>query len=396
MTASLRVEGSRLLDFAAGSLHSAGGFGWLDSTGRPDLSRGIHTWITARMTYVFSLAALQGRPGAHELALHGVSSLLGCLRDDAYGGWYGSVSSSLRPLDETKQAYPHAFVVLAAGSGVVADVPGAPELFDAALDVLSASFLDGDGRVVEGYDRSFGTPEAYRGANSSMHTVEALLVAGDVRREPAWHDLALGIAEHLIHDIARGYGYRLPEHFSPDWSPLPAYNRDRPRDPFRPYGSTPGHLLEWSRLLLHLEATLPTAPAWLLDDAAALFDVAVATGWAVDGRPGFIYTADWDDEPVVRSRMHWVHAEAIAAVAALHRRTGASAYSEWYRTWWEFAEGFLIDREHGSWHHELDPANRPAAEVWSGKPDVYHAYQATLLSRCPLAPSLPCQDLSQS
>jgi len=54
---SLEAEGSRLLDFAEASVHPAGGFSWLDDRGRPDLSQGIHTWITARMTYVFALAA---------------------------------------------------------------------------------------------------------------------------------------------------------------------------------------------------------------------------------------------------------------------------------------------------------------------------------------------------
>jgi mannose/cellobiose epimerase-like protein (N-acyl-D-glucosamine 2-epimerase family) len=37
----------------------------------------------------------------------------------------------------------------------------------------------------------------------------------------------------------------------------------------------------------------------------------------------------------------------------------------------------------GSWHHELDPDNRPASAIWPGKPDVYHAYQAVLLTLLP-------------
>lgn len=387
---SLEAEGSRLLDFAEASVHPAGGFSWLDDRGRPDLSKGIHTWVTARMTYSFALAALQGRPGAGGIAAHGVASLLGPLRDYEYGGWHAELTADDDPaVDGGKQAYAHAFVVLAAGSAVVAEVPGAAELLEQALDVVSGRFLDEAGRVVDGYDRAFDTAEDYRGANSSMHMVEALLVAGDVRGDTAWHDVAFGIAEHLIHDVARDYGFRLPEHFGSDWVPLPAYNRDRPFDQFRPYGSTPGHLLEWCRLLLHLEAALPSAPAWLLDDAAALFDVAVRTGWSVDGAPGFVYTADFDDTPVARARMHWVHAEATAAAAALHRRTAEPDYDARYRAWWDYTERFLVDRRHGSWHHELDASNRPSAQVWSGKPDVYHAYQATLLPRVPLAPSLP-------
>ena len=48
----------------------------------------------------------------------------------------------------------------------------------------------------------------------------------------------------------------------------------------------------------------------------------------------------------------------------------------------------LIAEEHGSWAHELSPDNTPSATVWAGKPDIYHALQATLIPRLPLTPSL--------
>ena len=387
----LEAERGRLLDFAEASLHPAGGFAWLDDRGRPRPERGLPTYLTARMTHVFALGALEGRVGADALAAHGVDSLRGPLLDAGYGGWCTSLSAGLAPSDPSKRAYTHAFVVLAAGSAAAAGVPGAADLFDVALDLMEKRFLDAEGRVVDGYDRAFTSADTYRGANSSMHTVEALLVAGDVRGEPRWHDLALGIAGHLVHDVARAHRYRLPEHYSTGWEALPDYNRDSPLDQFRPYGSTPGHLLEWSRLLLHLEASLAAPPSWLLADSVGLFDGAVESGWDVDGRPGFVYTTDWEDRPVVRSRMHWVQAEAIAAASALHRRTREPAYDAWFRTWWDFAEQHMVDRELGSWHHELDETNRPAATVWYGKPDVYHAYQAALLPRCELSPSLAVQ-----
>ncbi len=124
----------------------------------------------------------------------------------------------------------------------------------------------------------------------------------------------------------------------------------------------------------------------MLDDAVALFDAGVREGWAVDGADGFVYTVDWDGSPVVRQRMHWVVAEALAAAATLARVTGDPAYEAWHQRWWGYADRHLLDRERGSWHHELDPANRPAAGTWSGKPDVYHAFQATLVPRLPVWP----------
>ena len=111
-------------------------------------------------------------------------------------------------------------------------------------------------------------------------------------------------------------------------------------------------------------------------------------GWNVDGAEGFVYTTDWDGKPVVRDRLHWVVTEAIAAAAALGAATGRPEYEHWYRTWWDHAAALFLDRDRGSWHHQLDPHNEPSETVWEGKPDVYHAVQATLIPLLPLSPCL--------
>ena len=111
-------------------------------------------------------------------------------------------------------------------------------------------------------------------------------------------------------------------------------------------------------------------------------------GWAVDGADGFVYTVDWSGEPVVRERMHWVAAEATAPAAALHAATGDASYDAWYALWWQHVAACFRDPEHGSWRHELAPDNRPSSTTWEGKPDTYHAFQATLIPRLPLAPTL--------
>jgi mannose/cellobiose epimerase-like protein (N-acyl-D-glucosamine 2-epimerase family) len=223
-----------------------------------------------------------------------------------------------------------------------------------------------------------------------MHTVEALLAAAAATSDATLLQHALRIVTRVVHDLARGNQWRIPEHFDEQWQPLLEYNADAPAHPFRPYGATIGHALEWARLTLHLRAALgeDTAPDWMLPDARAMFDVAVREGWAVDGSPGFVYTVDWDGRPVVRERMHWVAAEATATAAALHEATGEEAYAQWYQTWWDHIAEVFIDPVGGSWHHELDASNRPSTRVWEGKPDTYHALQATLIPRLPLAPAL--------
>ncbi|MEV2278256.1 AGE family epimerase/isomerase [Nocardiopsis sp. NPDC049922] len=438
----LRAEERRLLAFARRSV-VADGFGWLDARGRVEEDRPTATWITARMTHVFALAHLRGEEEADRLVDHGLAALAGPLRDAARGGWYEEVPDRggqrersregyadaadaagpgraaegrgdpawvgdlLGPGDpaasgapgavaadgQRRSAYTHAFVVLAAASAALAGRPGARDLLDEALRVVDAHFWEESARAVrESWDGAWTRPEDYRGANSNMHCVEAFLAAADATGDRRWTLRALAVAERLVHGVAADHDWRLPEHFTSDWRALPDHNRDRPDDPFRPFGSTTGHLLEWARLLVHLELSLRDAgedvPDWLRSDAVRLFDHAVRRGWAADGADGFAYTLDWADAPVVRERMHWVVAEATMTAWALGALTGDGGYTRHYDSWWDYADRHHLDREHGSWHHELDPASRPSGTVWPGKPDVYHAYQATVLPQIGLAGSL--------
>lgn len=388
-TAWRLAEGQRLLAFARAA-RLAEGFGDLDAAGRLDLDASAQTLTTARMTHCFALAHLQGLPGHLGLAAHGVSALRGPLKDARYGGWFAQAGGRQ---DSGKDAYLHAFVALAASSAVVAGVDDAEALLSDAIDIIERHFWsEEEGALREAYARAWQMPEPYRGANSNMHATEAFLALADVTGNPVWLHRALRIAERIIHAHAAANGYRVVEHFDVFWRPLKDYNQAHPADHFRPYGTTPGHAFEWARLLLHLEASLARCghqpPPWLVDSARALFDAACAQAWSLDGQPGFVYTLGWDDQPRVRARLHWVHAEACACAAALLQRTGQARFEQWYRRCWDFITEHFIDLEGGSWHHELDADNRPAGTIWPGKPDLYHAYQALLLPGLPLARSL--------
>jgi sulfoquinovose isomerase len=385
---ALEAECQRLLDFGRHFPHPLGGAAWLDVTGQPDRSRPVYTWITARMVHVYALGHLMGRAGDLDLAAQALAGLTGRLTDRTSGGWVTCVDAAGEIPDE-KACYTHAFVVLAASSGAVAGLPGARDLLTEALEVWNRRFFDAEaGMYADSWNRGFTQLSDYRGVNANMHGVEALLAAADVTGDQVLRERALGVTRRVALEFAQTHAWRIPEHFTPGWEPQLEHNRDRPDDQFQPYGATIGHGLEWSRLLLHLEASLPDPPDWLLPAAEALFDRAVVDGWAVDGADGFVYTTDWDGTPVVRDRMHWVLAEAIAAAAALRTRTGDDRYAELATTWWAYAERYLFDRKYGSWHHQLDASNHFTNTVWPGKPDLYHAVQATLIPRLPLAPSM--------
>ncbi|MGY1624933.1 AGE family epimerase/isomerase [Geodermatophilus sp. SYSU D00965] len=369
----------RLLDLAERSAVDSG-FGYLGSDGAVLADRPLETWIVARMTHVFGLASLLGRPGAADLLAHGVRALTsGPLRDSERGGWSAAVG------DDAKTAYVHAFVVLAGATATGAGNPGGPALLDDALEVWQARFWDdAAGLAVEEWDAAWTTLSDYRGANANMHGVEASLAAADALgedpRATRLRRQALRATERIVHGFAREREWRLPEHFTPGWTPLPDYNRDQPAHPFRPYGVTIGHQFEWARLCLHLRAALPDAPAWLLDDAVGLFDAAADRGWAADGHDGFPYTLDWDDRPVVGARMHWVLCEAIAAASVLGEVTGEDRYGALADRWRAHGEARFADPVTGSWRHELTPSGEVASGTWAGQPDAYHLAQMLLLS----------------
>lgn len=387
----LEAEFDALVGFAADAA-TPEGFGYLDDEGRVIAERGSELYVTCRMVHTFALAHLLGRPGAASQVDHGLAALTGPFADTEHGGWFAAIGPD-GPIDDSKAAYAHAFVILAAASATVADRPGAADLLTEALAVSERRFWRDDERmVVEAWDRSFTDLEDYRGVNANMHTVEAYLAAADATGHDVWLERALAITTRALDEFARRTNWRIPEHFDARWNPLLDYNADRPAHPFRPAGATIGHWFEWARLALNVRAALEArelaAPEFLTEAATALFEAGVREGWSVDGDDGFIYTVDFEGTPLVRERMHWVVAEALGAAAALHRLTGEKTYDAWYQLWWEYAAVHLIDPERGSWIHELSPQNGPSETVWAGKPDIYHAAQATLFGRLPLAPTL--------
>ena len=383
-----RAEASALIAFGRGAELPDGGFGWLGDDGTVDPAQPCPLYINARMTHVFALAHLQGVAGADALAASGIAALGSRYADRENGGWFTATDRSGQVTDSTKANYAHAHVLLAGASATAAGIPGAAAVLAAAAAAIGRHFWsDAEGCAVESWNADFTVSEPYRGANSNMHSVEAYLAAGDVTGDAVWHRRAASIAARLIDRYARANSWRIPEHYDPRWRPLLDYNIDRPRDQFRPYGTTPGHSFEWARLLLDLAAAQAAPPAWLPEAAIALFDAAVADAQDRDGHPGLIYTVDENRQPVVTARLHWVACEAVLAADALHRQTGQPRFAAAGRRWWDEIDRYFIDRDGGGWWQELAPDLTPAASTWSGKPDLYHSYQALLFPSLPLSPT---------
>ena len=365
----LEHEADRLFGFyEAASLDPQGGFFTLDDAGAPLVSvteRPLHQ--TSRMAHCAAIGALLGRPGAEDLLDHAMATLWRRYRDPSHGGYFWSFDAD-GPRERQKLAYGHAFVLLAASSAKCAGHPQADRLLADIAEVLAARFWEArHGASAEEFEQDWTPFSAYRGQNANMHLTEALMAAFEATGEADFLARAESIADLILNRRARAADWRVPEHYHADWTVDGQY---RGSDMFRPFGYTPGHALEWTRLALQLCALGGHRLLWMRDAAAGLFAQATAQGW--DGeRGGLYYTLEYDGAPRVRDRLWWPICEGLGAAHFLGQEV-------WYRRFWNFAARHLIDARHGGWRCQLDDGLRPIPGYFAGKPDIYHALQACL------------------
>jgi mannose/cellobiose epimerase-like protein (N-acyl-D-glucosamine 2-epimerase family) len=371
--------------FEAHAIDPGGGFFDLDDSGLPlqkPANRQLHA--TTRMVHSFAIAHLMGRPGADAIVDHGMAYLWNGHRDPANGGYFYGVGDA-GPTDDTKQAYGHAFVLLAAASAKVAGHPDADRLLADISTVLTERFWeDRHGASAEQFTSDWHAYDRYRGQNSNMHLTEALMAAFEATGDSIYLRMAERIADLVILRHAGQNEWRVPEHFDADWNLDRAYDGN---PMFRPAGTLPGHALEWSRLLVQLWELGGRTKPGLPEAAKNLFRRAVTDGW--DGEAGgFHYTLDEAGAPRLRNRYWWPCSEGIGGAAVLNAVDGDPVYETWYRRIWGFVAAHMIDREHGGWYPELDDRLRPAGGIFVGKPDIYHALQACLVPLLPTTGSI--------
>lgn len=358
---------------------------YLGDDGTPWKERPRETWITSRMAHVYSIGTFLGHEGSGELADAAVRGLRGELHDKADGGWYAGITADGGILPN-KQCYAHAFVILAASSAMLAGREGAKELLKEALDLFELRFWDEEkGLTFDTWNTEFTVLDDYRGLNANMHTVEAFLAVADAVGLEKYRTRAGRIIDHVL-GWASENEWRIPEHFTKDWKAELEYNKECPADPFKPYGATPGHGIEWARLITqwalstYNEGTQEAER--YVKDSENLYHRAVEDAWDRDGGPGLVYTTDWQGKPVIHDRMHWTLAEAVNTSAVLYRLTKKEEYASDYARFMEYLDRQVLDHVNGSWFHQMNEKGEVTGTVWPGKSDLYHAFQATLIPYC--------------
>lgn len=373
-----------LLKFGVNFPSPQGSAYYLGDDGTPWKDRNRETWMSGRMAHVYSLGKFLGFEKSDELIAQAIKGLTGELEDKENGGWYAGVTAD-GEIVEGKQCYAHAFVILAAASSKLAGNKEAKDLLERAIKLYDLRFWnEEEGLSCDTWNTEFSECDDYRGLNANMHTVEAFLAVADVEKDEKYRVRAGRIIDRVI-GWASDNNWRIPEHFTKDWQPDLECNKEQPADQFKPYGATPGHGIEWARLITQwalstFEKKEEAAP--YIEAAENLFNRAISDGWYSDGAEGIVYTTDWEGKPIVHDRMHWTLAEAINTSAVLYHTTGKEKYASDYAQFMKYLDEYVLDHVNGSWFAQLDDKNQVLDTVWPGKPDIYHALQATLIPYC--------------
>jgi sulfoquinovose isomerase len=99
----------------------------------------------------------------------------------------------------------------------------------------------------------------------TMHSSEALLATTDATGDTRWRIRTFGIARRGT-EFTCHQQWWIPEQLPSRVATAVRPQRNRADDPFQPFGVTVLHGMEWSRLMLHLDAGLGVdAPDWLAE-----------------------------------------------------------------------------------------------------------------------------------
>ena len=330
---------ARIRDPAGGFLEA------LDALGMPVASQRRNTLTQARLAYVFSHAyLLSGDPALHEAARHGVAFLMRAARAPD-GGWFRAVSVDGAPLDNTRDAYDQAFVLLALAwyHRATKDV-SAIQLADATWAAMVERLSD---RRHGGFFEEFAPGRTGlklpRRQNPHMHLLEALLALHVATAEKNWLRRAGALIDLFRQRFVDPQTGAVIEFFSADWCPAAASGAQR----------EPGHQFEWVWLLYQYYRL--TRDASVIPDAERLFAFGSRYGIERDGRlsGAVLDVVNADGRIVADTKLLWPQTEYLkACVARAEWHDDAAARAAITRHLALIARSYLRP-DGANWHNQL-------------------------------------------
>jgi mannose-6-phosphate isomerase len=336
----------------------------LDWSGQPVAAVPHRAMVQARQIYVFADAARLGWfPEGAGLAEIAMGSLLRDFHDRSREGtgFAFSVDAEGRIVSETRDAYAHAFVLVAlaalhrlTGDGKLVAIA------DAIIAFIDSRLAD---PVHGGLFDAFPVTGRNKRQNPHMHMLEAYLALERSCPGRGYLDRAAKLVGLLESRLLGAHHDVLLEHFTQDWRRHP--------DAAKSLVFEPGHHFEWVWLLHEFEAVAGTNLARIiarLDHSARVSGV---------GTGGLVFDEVRVGGRVVkRSHRVWPHTEgAKAAVARLsHGDPGAPAFATLMVT--ALLDHFLDRPFVGGWIDHLGEDRAPIVDYVPAS-SLYHIFCAT-------------------
>lgn len=330
---------------------------------------------TTRFIINFCFGIFLGGPQEYkDYIRHGIEFLEIIHRDEVNDG-YHQFALGHKPIIGNKRTYGQAFCLCAVSNAYRAGIKEAYPLIGRIYNFTENLLWDNENSLyVDECSNDFQEISPYRGQNSNMHMTEAMLAAYEATNEKRYLDRAYELAFKITMELAKKSRGMIWEHYNSSWEIDWEYNKNDPKNLYKPYGFLPGHFTEWSKLLMILERYKPDD--WQLQVAERLFNNAIQWGWDPKNRC-LNYTFDSDGNILDNERYYWTHTETIAAAAVLGLRTGNHDYWNIYDECWKYSVKFFIDKKYGGWYRVLSNDNKPLNNKKSppGKTD-YHVIGA--------------------
>ena len=277
----------------------------------------------------------------------------------------------------TQQAYGYAFVLLAYAHVQLAGVADVSNQLQQTWDLLEQRFWQPEYGLYADELSSDGVLSSYRGQNANMHLCEAMLAAYQATRQSHYLQRAQLLAHNITDRQAALSDGQVWEHYTPQFQLDLEYNKNDPKNLYRPWGFQPGHQTEWAKLLLQLHRLAPDSA--LVSRAAELFDRAFALAWDHE-QGGLVYGYDLNGHWCDDDKYFWVQAESMAAAALLYQTTAQPKYLEQYNQLWAYCWAHFVDHQHGAWYRVLSRQNQKLSNEKSsaGAKCDYHTLCACL------------------
>jgi mannose/cellobiose epimerase-like protein (N-acyl-D-glucosamine 2-epimerase family) len=306
----------------------------LNPDGSPDTAADRRVRVQARQIYCYAKAAqFDWYPGAKELALKALDLLIArASSPDGQPGYVHLLDASGNVVDAKRDAYDHAFVLLALANvfQITKDAQVRAEI-DKVLIFLDRHLRSPHGGFIEGLPSTLP-----RRQNPQMHLFEAMIALFDATEEPVFQNRAgdfFGLFSGSLFDPRT---QTLGEYFEEDWAPI------------KPVVVEPGHLAEWIWLLRGFERITgcPTARqrTALIGSAQRYSD---ASGCLVD-------EGDVDGNITKPTRRCWPQTEIAKAWLAQLEGGDASAADPARAALVRLKKHYLDHPVAGGWYDQFD------------------------------------------